>query len=533
MQKTAVGEPDVSVIVAVYNTMPYLTECLASLVGQTIGTDRIEIVAVDDGSTDGSDKELQTFAERYPGVLTVVHQENSGGPAAPSNRALDLARGRYVFFLGADDHLGSEALERMVEAADRLGSDIVLGRMVGVNGRWVSRAVFTESRDEATLFDSALPWALSNTKLFRRSLVEEHGLRFPEDLPVLSDQPFTLEACFRAGRITVLADYDYYFAVRRDDATNATVSYRALDRLRGTRRLMDLTRRMTEPGQGRDWIHRRHFTWEVARLIGPEFLELSPEDQRTVCDGVGDLHRECGSEFALRKLTSEQRLLLRLAERGELGLMRAVLECAAAGGPRIVVDGKRAYAGHPCFRDAGLGLPDAWFDITKELKNPWAEQTFAPAEASWSGEELVIRMRGSLPELARTAGTDVVRARAESLRPGDRQAAQCSVGLTAVETDGAGGTDIELRYDGRQLFPRKGAVWSTCTLGLKATALGVTHVVPLAAVVPARRHRHRMRSYRISVEPADEHPDVLTLRVTRVPVGQLVRRCLGMLRRRT
>ena len=110
--------PDATVVVAVYNTMPYLTECLRSLSRQTIGLDRLQVITVDDGSTDGGGAELDRWAERYPGAFTVLHQANSGGPAAPSNRALEIATGRYLFFLGADDHLGEEALERLVRAAD-------------------------------------------------------------------------------------------------------------------------------------------------------------------------------------------------------------------------------------------------------------------------------------------------------------------------------------------------------------------------------------------------------------------------------
>jgi cellulose synthase/poly-beta-1,6-N-acetylglucosamine synthase-like glycosyltransferase len=75
--------PDISVIIAVYNTMPYLTRCLKSLVNQTIGVARVEVVAVDDGSTDGSGAELDRFTSEYPGVVRVIHQPNSGGPAAP------------------------------------------------------------------------------------------------------------------------------------------------------------------------------------------------------------------------------------------------------------------------------------------------------------------------------------------------------------------------------------------------------------------------------------------------------------------
>src|SRR5690242_3418678 len=104
--------PDVTVVTAVYNTMPYLTECLTSLVEQTIGLDRLEVVAVDDGSTDDSLKELERFASLYPGTVKVLRQPNSGGPAAPSNKALDAATGRYVFFIGSDDRLAPFALER-------------------------------------------------------------------------------------------------------------------------------------------------------------------------------------------------------------------------------------------------------------------------------------------------------------------------------------------------------------------------------------------------------------------------------------
>jgi len=64
--------PDVTVVVAVYNTMPYLTECLNSLAGQSIGRDRLQVVAVNDGSTDGSGPELDRFAAKYPGTFTVL-----------------------------------------------------------------------------------------------------------------------------------------------------------------------------------------------------------------------------------------------------------------------------------------------------------------------------------------------------------------------------------------------------------------------------------------------------------------------------
>ncbi|CAM5630873.1 hypothetical protein SMICM304S_11780 [Streptomyces microflavus] len=243
-------EPDVTVVVAVYNTMPYLTECLNSLVGQSIGVERLQVIAVDDGSTDDSGPELDRFAERYPGTVTVLHQENSGGPAAPGNRALELATGRFVYFIGSDDYLGEEALERMVACADANESDVVIGKMVGTNGRYVHQKLYTGDRPEVSLYDSELPYTLANTKLFRRELVEKHGLRFPEDLPVGSDQPFTIEACVRARRISVLSDYTYYYAVKRGDSSNITYRADHLARLRCTARIMEHTAGLIPAGPG-------------------------------------------------------------------------------------------------------------------------------------------------------------------------------------------------------------------------------------------------------------------------------------------
>src|SRR3954452_5039960 len=158
--------------------MPYLTATLDSLVGQTLGLDRLEVVAVDDGSTDGSAAELDRYAERYPGAIRVVHQENSGGPARPCNVGLAAARGRYVFFLGADDYLGDEALERLVRKADECESDVVCARIAGVGGRWVNQVLYAQDRRDVPFPSAELAPALSNTKLFRRSLLTEHGITY-------------------------------------------------------------------------------------------------------------------------------------------------------------------------------------------------------------------------------------------------------------------------------------------------------------------------------------------------------------------
>ncbi|WP_019871514.1 glycosyltransferase family 2 protein [Salinispora oceanensis] len=359
------GTPDVSVLVAVYNTMPYLRTCLDSLIGQSLGLDRLEVIAVDDGSTDGGGDVLDQYAERYPDQVRVFHQPNSGGPAVPSNIALDHARGRYVFFIGADDFLGVEALERLVDAADRWGSDVVLGRMVGTNKRYVHQEVYAETRERIGLFDSALPWALSNTKLFRRELLERHGLRFRTDMPMGSDQPFTLQACYHAAKISVLADDEYYYAVKRDNAQNITYASNFEERLRCAEELVSFVAGLIEPGSRRDAVLLRHFSWEVAKLLRAEFLELAADAQQRVQGRIRALARAHLTDGILAAMAPALRLRLTVARDAELERLRELIGQQAANSlPEVVVEDDRWYACYVGFRDPSLGYPDEWYDIT-------------------------------------------------------------------------------------------------------------------------------------------------------------------------
>ncbi|HEY7273406.1 MAG TPA: glycosyltransferase [Actinoplanes sp.] len=396
-------------VTAVYNTMPYLTGCLQSLVDQSIGLSRMQIIAVDDGSDDGGADELDTWARRYPDTLTVLHQPNSGGPAAPSNRALTMATGRYVFFVGADDHLGVEALERLVTAADDLDADIVLGRMVPVAGRYVSQAVYARgNRDDISLTDSALPWALSNTKLFRRSMLDEHGIRFPEQLRSGSDQPFTLRAIAVARRIAVRADYDFYYAVRRTDASNITYRTSVTGFLHDATAIMDTVTEVVADPVAREKVLRRHFSWELSKLLGERFLIADSDQQKNVHEGVRALADRYLSEAIRGSIEARHRIPLSVAQHGTLDDLLAVIKHYAASGlSPAVVDGDRVFAALPGFREPLCGFPDDWFDFSDDVPKLAGRTRVAGVEWGLDGRgrrSLVIRLHVALPDLAALAG---------------------------------------------------------------------------------------------------------------------------------
>jgi glycosyltransferase involved in cell wall biosynthesis len=521
------ARPDVTVIVAVYNTMPYLTRCLNSLVTQTIGLDRLEVIAVDDGSTDGGGRELDRFARRYPDTVKVIHQANSGGPAIPSNRALDRATGRYVFFLGADDHLGREALQRLVAAADEYGSDVTLGRLVGINGRYVHQAIFAESAVDVGVFDSPLPWSMSNTKLFRRELIERHGLRFPEDMPMLSDQPFTIEACVRAARISVLADYDYYFAVRRLDASNITFRPRHEELLHCTTALMDFVADLVEPGKQRDALILRHFSWEAAKLFRRDFLRLDRAVQERLHAGVRRLADRYLTDDVSRQLGVLKRLVFRLTQHGTVDDVTALLRHEADhGDPPVVVDGDRWYASYLGFRDPERGLPDAWFDVTDDAAN-WLAK-FEATAATWGSAAdgrriLVVTAHSAVPHLPdRLTGPIAMTA-------GD-------VPGTTVETVATGaGTTLRVRFDVDRLLPEDkdhSEVHVLRSHVLAGTVTGASAMGSRARVETGRLVARRgMTGYVLKV--TTNHSGRLIVAITPVTLRRVVDRLRrGLLRRK-
>jgi poly(ribitol-phosphate) beta-N-acetylglucosaminyltransferase len=509
--------PDVSVIVAVYNTMPYLTACLDSLVGQTIGLDRLEVVAVDDGSTDGSGAELDRYAKRYPDTVRVLHQPNSGGPAAPSNAALDQARGRYVFFIGSDDHLGPEALERLVAAADRWDSDVVFGRMVGTNKRYVHQAVYATTQEHLDLFDSDLPWSLSNTKLFRRDLIERHGLRFRTDMPMGSDQPFTLEACVRAKKVSVLADYDYYYAVKRNNAQNITYASRFEERLRCAEELVGFVAGLIEPGPSRDAVLVRHFSWEVAKLLREEFLDLPPDVQQHVHDRIRKLAEAYLTEGVLTRMAPDLRLRLAVARDGDLARLRELIgQQVQKVLPEITVIDGRWYAHHVGFRDPAFGYPDDWYDVTDRAAAMLAKLT--ATELAWGRDAAGARALVVTAQ-SRWAGLAELSAEALRLSVGDL------TGVTSVEASGPG-TVVRTDFAVDRLLTVVAAAGERRIVRAEVSALGGTGSAPLRAdrhvAAPRLLARHGVRFHLVT--PTTNHKGQVIVAITPVTPGRFLAR---------
>jgi poly(ribitol-phosphate) beta-N-acetylglucosaminyltransferase len=357
----SVTQPDVSVIIGAYEAMPYLIECLASVEAQTIDPTRVEVIAVDDGSTDGTGEYLEEFASRAPMSVTVIRQENSGGPSGPRNVGLGKAAGRYVFFLDADDRLGPEALERMVAMADRNGTDVVLGRIEGVN-RGAPKSMWGKTLERTDVFSSNIKFTLSAQKLFRRELLTRHDMRFDESLWTGEDAVFTMEAYLRADGVSVVADYTCYYLVGRDDGKHVTKNGGYTLRFDSARALMNLIAEHLPAGERRDTLMVRPFLITLLPQFGPKYAKDSEKVRRHKLELAKPLMDAYWTPGIARRLKVHERLRLHLVAEQRPELLLPVVEFVKAKKqPTTLLErrGHRVYLAYPHFRDATAGIPDS------------------------------------------------------------------------------------------------------------------------------------------------------------------------------
>jgi len=333
---------DVTVIIPVHNTGRGVLEGLESLRAQTLPRSRFEVIYVDDGSTDETGALLDAELADEEN-FSVVHIENSGWPGRPRNIGMDRARGEFLFFVDDDDHLGAEALERLVAKAREDSADIVIGRMAGI-GRKAPRELFQKPLSGATLrTHRVLLSTLTVHKLFRTEFVRANGLRFPEGKVRLEDHMFMLPAYLRARSISVVHDYTCYYWVRHKNFGNisfATPDFK--DYLGSVERIFDIIEAETEPGEFQDALIAQWYRGKVlGQFQGAKYLNLPPEAVDTLHSEAYSLAERRVPERLDAKLNPFARLRAAALRSGNFVLIRQITEFELDLTHRVTVNGYR------------------------------------------------------------------------------------------------------------------------------------------------------------------------------------------------
>ena len=219
----------VSIIVPVYNTGEYLAPCLESLITQTYNN--IEIILVDDGSTDGSGAVCDEFANKDDRI-TVIHQGN-GGVSAARNAGLTQVAGAYLTFVDADDRLVPQAVETAMDYLLKNDADMVTygwQKQFSDDGHTENQcAPFEASCDRPMVIREVLmnysaygggyPW----NKLWRISAFSNQLPRFAPDLYYFEDLEWVIRMLLRVRKIVVCPECLYLYRIHSNSVSNTPV----------------------------------------------------------------------------------------------------------------------------------------------------------------------------------------------------------------------------------------------------------------------------------------------------------------------
>lgn len=209
----------ISVIIPVYNVADYLNECLDSVCGQTYSN--LEIIMVDDGSTDLSGKICDEYA-RCDSRVVVIHKEN-GGLADARNVGLAAACGDYIGFVDSDDWIEKDMYERLYNICEETGADLALARFCEERKTNISKEMFTDKMeilDSIDLLKISImgdqQYLITDSvwdRLYKKSLLD--GIFFLKG-KCYEDILFTLKVFLKVQRAVYLDSKVYHYRVRDD-----------------------------------------------------------------------------------------------------------------------------------------------------------------------------------------------------------------------------------------------------------------------------------------------------------------------------
>ncbi len=229
----------VSVVIPVYNVEEYLKKCLNSVINQTLS--EIEVICVDDGSTDHSLQILEEYAERDDRIK-VITKEN-GGIASARNKGMEYATGEYIGFVDSDDWIELDMYEKLYENAKFYDSDMVMcsaHRFDNIThelkydmpyftlerfDETFDNCVFTPDKTKDFFFDICVtPWS----KLYKSEFLEEIGVKFHEGLD-FEDNTFFYETYLKASKLSLVRDFLYYYRINRSGSFITSANERFFD----------------------------------------------------------------------------------------------------------------------------------------------------------------------------------------------------------------------------------------------------------------------------------------------------------------
>ncbi|WP_430840289.1 glycosyltransferase family 2 protein [Clostridium nigeriense] len=214
MRGEKIGMVKVSIIVPVYNVEKYIRKCLESLVNQTL--EDIEIIVVNDGSTDNSQNIIDEYASKFPHLLKSFIKKN-GGLSDARNYGLSYCNGEYIGFVDSDDYIDIKMYEKMYSKAKDENSDIVVCDYNKVYNRKMKLVRAKKYVDKKNMFIDTL--AAAWNKIYRREMIMKSGVIFPKGL-IYEDTEFFCKLIPYIKVASYVSEPFVYYIQRRGSIAN-------------------------------------------------------------------------------------------------------------------------------------------------------------------------------------------------------------------------------------------------------------------------------------------------------------------------
>ena len=210
----------ISVIIPCYNVKDMVSECLDSIVAQTIGLEHLEIILIDDASADETVSVLKKYEEKYPDNIMLVLCEKNGRQGTARNIGLSYATGDFISFVDSDDWIHPDMYKVLVDIMNKNECDVVQFRYMETKDKpeEMSRAIdnidykivdYSCNRKEKLLNSQILNESCT-TKLYRKSLIDCANVRYAEG--VAYEEPmFTYPMKFYVNKVAVTETKLYYY----------------------------------------------------------------------------------------------------------------------------------------------------------------------------------------------------------------------------------------------------------------------------------------------------------------------------------
>lgn len=317
----------VSVIIAAYNSdQEGLRRVMRSLAAQTMPGRHIEVIVVDDGSTDDTRQRLDAFARRHAN-LSVRTIPNSGWASRPRNVGIEMARGEYVLFMDHDDELFPNGLQDAYEYGRQHRADVVNAKEIRTKGWSWGWDSFLADVPCAAPDDVQALIPMTPHKLYRREFLRNAGIRFPEGQRILwEDIYFNTEMLAHDARVATWSRTPFYHWVSTGSNTSTTFGRDPKEFWWNLRHLFDFFETELAGKPARWPLVAHQLRARVLKSVGPIALNRSAQHFETMYEAVRDIVADYAEPDRDADFRSVDRCRLELVRRGDAALQRLLAD---------------------------------------------------------------------------------------------------------------------------------------------------------------------------------------------------------------